>query len=132
MKRKVKRFLPLFVILMLIGATNVMGTTVYYINLDLPVENSAYSSLRKKETTSNKAYVARTTPAGTTTSVRVRVVNSEGYQKSSDKKVTGIATVYPSYSGYNVEQGDYVKLFMKNNATDNKGQRLTGTLAWYP
>lgn len=132
MKRKVKRFLPLFVILMLIGATNVMGTMVYYINLDLPVENSAYSSLQEKETTSNKAYVARTAPAGTTTTVRVRVVNSAGYQKSSDKKVTGIATVYPSYSGYNVEQGDYVKLFMKNNATDNKGHSLTGVLAWYP
>lgn len=132
MKRKVKRFLPLFVILMLIGATNVMGTTIDEIYLNLEVEHSKTSDLLKKETTSNKAYVARTAPAGTTTTVRVRVVNSEGYQKSSDKKVTGIATVYPSYSGYNVDKGDYVKLFMKNNATDNKGHSLTGVLAWYP
>lgn len=124
--------MPLCVIMLLIGATNVMGAKIYEFKINLSTSASIYSDLVEKETTSTTAYVARTGLAGTTTSLRVRVVNNAYRKKSSEKKVTGIATVYPSYSGYNVQKGDFVMLLTYNNPADNQGQSVGGKMAWYP
>lgn len=51
--------------------------------------------------------------------IEARVCNPSGYAKSSIATINGVATGYPSYSGYGVLPGDYLRLKITNPARNN-------------
>ena len=48
------------------------------------------------------------------------------------KKLYGVTTATLSYAGYNVQQGDFIKLKIENNTADNSGRFITVQGTWSP
>ncbi len=110
-----------------------MGTIGVYaqdFNFNLGIENSGYSSLTKKTSNSGKSTVMQTNPNLNGYKIVARVCNSSGTYKSSASTIYGVSTGYPSYAGYNVISGDYVKLKITNPAAN--GASLNPRGEWRP
>lgn len=114
----------------LMGTTAFAATNTY--SFSLTTSESKYTSLVKKTTTSSTAYVTRQEPDSPITTIEVRVYNSGSAYKSNIKSIKGVGTAYPSYSGYNVDSGDYLRLCVTNPSSANMGAGIGAAGTWEP
>lgn len=117
-------------------AFGLMGTTAFAAthkySFSLSTSESKYTDLCKKTNTSSTAYVTRQTPDSPVTTIKVNVWNSGVAVKSNLKTIVGVGTAKPSYSGYNVDSGDYLRLRVYNPTTENKGASISAGGTWEP
>ena len=124
---KVGTFLFIF---SLMGTTAFAATQKY--SFSLSPSESKYTSVVKKTTTTSTAYVTRQEPDSPVTTIQVRVWNSGAAYKSNIKKIVGVGTAMPSYRGYNVDSGDYLRLCVSNPTSDNAGANISAAGTWEP
>lgn len=91
-----------------------------------------YTELVEKTNQATYATVVKGGSSISYTYARYTVVNNANYTKSETVKAYGVTTVQLSYSGYNVQKGDFIKLKVVNNTNDNSGSFLTVTGSWSP
>ena len=132
MKKKTRKILPGLLIALLFSSTIAFAASPYAYSFSLWTGAEMYSSLVAKDTSRTSAKVQRQSPAAPETTITFTVVNSSGVTKSSTVKAYGVTTVYPSYSGYGVSIGDYVKLKALNYAPDNNGVATSAAGYWTP
>lgn len=121
----------------ILGASFLIGTTAmaateydYYFNLS--TSEAAYTPVKEKETTSGTAKVTRTEPKTSETSIEVTMYNNGSSPKSDTKTIVGVGTKYPSYSGYNVNDGDFLRLRVYNPSGKNQGHSISAGGTWRP
>ena len=110
-----------------------MGTICTYAktyDFNLGIENSGYTSKTKKTTNSGTSTVMQSNPNLNRYKIVGRICNPSGSYKSSASTIYGVSTGYPSYAGYNVVAGDYVKLLVKNPAAN--GASINPRGEWLP
>ena len=94
---------------------------------NIGIENEVYTPLAIKET-STSAYVDQ---ALSRNSVLIcRVFNSGSAAKSSTVTLSGVDHGRMSYSGYNVDEGDYLRMKIKNSSSS--GGIVTVSGKWRP
>ena len=124
---KVGTFLFIF---SLMGTTAFAATQKY--SFSLSPSESKYTSVVKKTTTTSTAYVTRQEPDSPVTTIEVNVWNSGSAVKSDTKKIKGVGTARPSYSGFNVDSGDYLRLRVYNSTSYNLGASIGAAGTWEP
>ena len=124
---KVGTFLFVF---SLMGTTAFAATQKY--DISLTTSESRYTSVVRKTTTTSTAYVTRQEPDSPITTIQVNVWNSGTAVKSNTKNIKGVGTANPSYSGYNVDSGDYLRLRIYNPTSSNNGASISAAGTWEP
>ena len=130
MKKKIKRFVPTLFVVLLFASMVVYAEESYSFYLS-PGE-TRYTELVEKTNQATYATVVKGGLSISYTYARYTVVNNANYTKSETVKAYGVTTVQLSYSGYNVQKGDFIKLKVVNNTNDNSGSFLTVTGSWSP
>lgn len=129
-KKTLKRVGTLVLVVGLMGTTAFAATHKY--NFGLLTTECKFTSLCEKTNTSSTAYVTRQTPDSPITTILVTVWNSGAAIKSNSKTITGVGTARPSYSGYNVDKGDYLRLRVCNPSGPNQGKHISAGGTWEP
>ncbi len=125
MKKKVISKMLFFLILL-----GTIGVYAQSFKFSLSVQNCGYTGEVKKASASDIATVMQTNTRVNGYVIEARVCNPSGYAKSSIATINGVATGYPSYSGYGVLAGDYLKLKITNPARNNASISPQGE--WIP
>lgn len=125
MKKRVISKMLFFLILL-----GTIGVYAQSFKFSLSVQNSGYTDNVKKTSTSTCATVMQTNTRVNGYVIEARVCNPSAYAKSSISTIKGVATGYPSYSGYGVLAGDYLKLKITNPARNNASISPQGE--WIP
>lgn len=129
-KKKVKRFVPTLLVALLFAGTMTYAAQTY--DYYMSPGQTQYTPLIQKTSTTTQATVVKGGTAADYTYARFTVVNDRLYAKSETKKLYGITQNVLSYAGYNVQQGDFVRLKIENNTSDNSGRFITVKGTWYP
>ena len=109
------------------GTVALAATDYTYGPYNIGIENEVYTPLAIKET-STSAYVDQ---ALSRNSVLIcRVFNSGSAAKSSTVTLYGVDNGRMSYSGYNVDEGDYLRMKIKNSSSS--GGIVTVSGKWRP
>lgn len=127
-KRRKAKFLGALVVAATLSSTTALAATNYnYGPFTIDVENQAYTSTKTKQT-ETAAYVDQSRCRN---SVLVcRIYNSGVAPKSATVKLTGIDNGRMSYSGYGVDEGDVLRMMIKN--TSASGGIVTVSGQWRP
>lgn len=125
MKKKVISKMLFFLILL-----GTIGVYAQSFKFSLSVQNCGYTGEVKKASASDIATVMQTNTRVNGYVIEARVCNPSGYAKSSIATINGVATGYPSYSGYGVLPGDYLRLKITNPARNNASISPQGE--WIP
>lgn len=133
-KRKILKTIGAMVAgVMLLGTTAFAAQDYYYYgDWTLEVSQAKRSGISEKETARNSGYVSRTRPDPTSTYIGANFVNSNNAPKSKSVEIQGIGQKYASYSGYNVNSGDYLALQVWNPTEKNKGKQITAGGKYQP
>lgn len=125
MKKKVISKMLFFLILL-----GTIGVYAQSFKFSLSVQNCGYTGEVKKASASDIVTVMQTNTRVNGYVIEARVCNPSGYAKSSIATINGVATGYPSYSGYGVLPGDYLRLKITNPARNNASISPQGE--WIP
>ena len=130
MKKKMKRFVPTLLVVLLFAGTMVYAAQNY--DYYMSPGDYKYTPLVQKTNTTTYATVVKGGTAIDYVYARYTVINDRGYAKSEMKKLYGVTTATLSYAGYNVQQGAFIKLKIENNTADNSGRFITVQGTWSP
>lgn len=109
------------------GTVALAATDYTYGPYNIGIENEAYTPLAVKET-STSAYVDQDLSRNSV--LICRVFNSGSAAKSSTVTLYGVDNGRMSYSGYNVDEGDYLRMKIKNSSSS--GGIVTVSGKWRP
>lgn len=109
------------------GTVALAATNHPYGPFNINIENEAYTPLAVKET-STSAYVDQDLSRNSV--LICRVFNSGSAAKSSTVTLYGVDNGRMSYSGYNVDEGDYLRMKIKNSSSS--GGIVTVSGKWRP
>lgn len=107
-----------------------LGTTAFaaehsYGTWTLEVSQSKCTGIYEKTSNNSSGYVSRTKPDPTSTYIGACFVNKNYAVKSASVKIHGIGHKYASYSGYNVDSGDFLALQVWNPTSENQGHSIS-------
>lgn len=129
MKKKIKRFVPTLLVMLILANTMAYAGNQLY-SFDLPTGAARYTDVITKDTSNTSAKIYRSGPSGTTSTIRFTVVNPDTITKSTTDTIKGIGNISLTYIGAN--KSDLLRLKVQNYAPDNSGASTSASGRWEP